>query len=123
MDAEANVEPHGALMGLYHQIKDCESWLLHQQDLQKLGVCATQVALTAEETLQFEPCFFRAHPEKLIPICYFNAPRDEDDHRPDPRLDTLPENPFPDRHPLPTNPCPTFEAILKEAQEESPDGD
>lgn len=123
MDAGTNVEPHGALMQLYHKIKDCKSWLLHHDALQTLGIRATQVALTGKESLQFEPCFFRPHPEKLIPLCYFNARRDEDDCCRNSGSNPLPENPFTDRPSLPINPRPIFDTILEEAQKNTPNGD
>lgn len=122
MDVISNVKPHGALMQLYDQISNHESWLLSPDLLQSLGIHATQVTLTSDGNLAFEPCFFRPHPEKLIPFCYFNQIRDKEDH-PDTRVsNTLPENPFPD-NPLPSNRQPTFETILQETQKNMPDGD
>lgn len=122
MDAETNVESHGALMQLHHQVNDCESWLLHPHDLQRLGIRATQVALKDDESLQFEPCFFRRHPEKILHICYSNATEGGKRRRLN-ASDTLPENPFPHRRSFPTNPRPEFGTILQEAQNAKPDGD
>lgn len=122
MDAETNVEPHGALMRLYRQINDCESWLLHQDALERLGIRANRVALMDDESLQFVPCFFWPYSGKILPMCYLNGVLDQDDLRRNNGSSTLPENPFP-KNRLPTNQRPEFEAILKEAQKENPDGD
>lgn len=113
MNANTTAEPHAALMQLYHQVTDSGSWLLHHDALQELGIRATQVALADDESLQFEPCFFRPHPEKLVPLCHSTAIREST---------TEGEDLFSEHH-LPTNPRPEFEAILKEAQEKDPDGD
>lgn len=102
MDAETNVEHHGALMRLYHQIKDYESWLLPLDVLQRLGIHASQVDTTDNETLQFNPCFFRPHPEKLLHLYYFGA--DLDDYQ------------------RGLNPVPSFDAILEQARKDFPNG-
>lgn len=113
MDAETNVESHGVLMQIYHRVTDSEPWLLHHDAFQELGIHATQVALTEDGSLQFEPCFFRPHPEKLVSLCHYTSIRDSA---------TGGEDLFSQYH-LPTSPRPEFEAILKEAQEKDRDGD
>lgn len=75
-----------------------------------------------DESLQFVPCFFRPYSGKIFPMSYFNGVLNQDDPRRNNGSSTLPENPFP-RERLPTNQRPEFEAILKEAQKENPDGD
>lgn len=87
-----------------------------------LRIRANQVALMDDESLHFEPRFFRPYHKKILPICYFDALQDEDDRPRNDGSNTLPENPFPN-HPFPTNPRPEFEAILQEAQKREPDGD
>lgn len=58
--------------------------------------------MTDNETLQFNPCFFRPHPEKLLHLYYFGADLDDCKRG--------------------LNPAPSFDAILKQAQKKFPNG-
>lgn len=68
---------------LVQQARDLEPDFLSLEDFQRLGVQAFQVSLAPEhgEGLQFDPCFFRPHPDKLCekyPIYIYHL---EDDPR------------------------------------------
>ena len=103
MGAEANVKGHDALIRLYHQIKDYKSWTLSPDVLQELGIQAFQVEISDDEILQFNPCFFRPYPEKLLHLLDFADLDDWNRGR----------NPGP----------PNFDEILKKTQKDFPNGD
>lgn len=99
-------------MQLCDQIKDYENWLVRPDQLQTLGIHASQVALTYDGNLSFEPCFFRPYPAKIKPLVHeFDARRDEFEtgilHEMQP---PFPQNPRP----------PTYDALVKEHQATSP---
>lgn len=65
---ETQAQPHAFLKSLVQQVKDLEPDFPSPDDFQRLGVQAVQVPLAPENDkgLQFEPCFFRPHPDKLF---------------------------------------------------------
>lgn len=65
---ETQARPHAFLESLVQQVKDLEPDFPSPNDFQRLGVQAVQVPLAPENDkgLQFEPCFFRPHPDKLF---------------------------------------------------------
>ncbi|KAJ5188190.1 hypothetical protein N7491_004514 [Penicillium cf. griseofulvum] len=64
MDPETQ-EPHGFLKRLYQRVEAFEANHPLHDDLQWLGIQVSQVA-TVNETILFDPCFFRPHPERLL---------------------------------------------------------
>jgi hypothetical protein len=64
--AETQAQPHDFLRSLVQQARGLEPDFPSPDDFQKLGIKAFQVSLAPEndESLQFEPCFFRPHPDK-----------------------------------------------------------
>ncbi|CAG7927501.1 unnamed protein product [Penicillium olsonii] len=69
---ETDPQPLAFLKSLLCELKKSESDFLSSGDLTRLGVKAFQVGLGVDEALQFNPCFFRPHPEKVFekyPIC------------------------------------------------------
>ncbi|CAG8299822.1 unnamed protein product [Penicillium salamii] len=64
----ADSEPHSFLRRLVQQSFTFKSRLLSVEDLHSLQVRVRQVDLCPHDgvTLQFEPCFFRPHPDKLL---------------------------------------------------------
>jgi hypothetical protein len=66
MDAQTPIRRRGILKHLYQRIKDYESFFLSPSDLQGLGIQAFQVGITDDGVLQFHPCFFRPHPERVL---------------------------------------------------------
>ncbi|KAI2701906.1 hypothetical protein CBS147332_7682 [Penicillium roqueforti] len=65
--AETQDRPRALLGSLVQQARDLEPDFLSPEDFQRLGVQAFQVSLAPEdgEGLQFDPCFFQPHPDKL----------------------------------------------------------
>ncbi|KAJ5594921.1 uncharacterized protein N7459_001129 [Penicillium hispanicum] len=66
MDRQAFLKRHSDLKHLYQRVQNCESWFLSPDDLQGLGIHAFQVGITENGILQFHPCFFRPHPERIL---------------------------------------------------------
>ncbi|KAJ5868580.1 hypothetical protein N7534_003133 [Penicillium rubens] len=66
--AETQAQSHAFLRSLIQQAKDLEPDFPSPDDFQRLGVQVVQVPLAPEndQGLQFEPCFFRPHPDKLF---------------------------------------------------------
>lgn len=66
--AKTQAQPHAFLRSLVQQARDLEPDFPSPDDLQRLGIKAFQVSLAPENDkgLQFEPCFFRPHPNKLF---------------------------------------------------------
>ncbi|OQD67912.1 hypothetical protein PENPOL_c003G09508 [Penicillium polonicum] len=66
--AETQAQPHAFLRSLVQQARDLEPDFPSPDDFQRLGIKAFQVSLAPENDkgLQFEPCFFRPHPDKLF---------------------------------------------------------
>ncbi|KAJ9487299.1 hypothetical protein VN97_g6032 [Penicillium thymicola] len=66
MNIETHSAPHEFLYALYNRVHGFEPNLPSPSDLQMLGIQAFQVATTNDETIQFDPCFFLPHPERLL---------------------------------------------------------
>jgi hypothetical protein len=64
MDAKCQGKRH-VLNSFYLKLKDCQSIFFTVEDLRLLGVKASQVGISNEQ-LQFDPCFFRPHPERVL---------------------------------------------------------
>ncbi|KAJ6186356.1 hypothetical protein N7519_007657 [Penicillium mononematosum] len=64
MDAKCQDNRH-VLNSLYLKLKDYQSIFLTVEDLKLLGVEASRVGIFNEQ-LQFDPCFFRPHPERVL---------------------------------------------------------
>lgn len=59
--------PHSFLRSLFQRLKDLEPDFPSPEDLQGLGIQTFEVPFDPdEETLKFNPCFFRPHPDKLL---------------------------------------------------------
>lgn len=54
------------LQALLEELYDFESLFLSPDDLEMLDVQASQVSLTSENELSFNPCFFRPQPDGLF---------------------------------------------------------
>ena len=96
----ATQEPHDFLKSLFRQLRVFESNHPSFDDLQKLGIKVSQVATVGDELIQFDPCFFLPHPDRLLKKYPVEA--DPDTPRPTtpPRL----------------NAVPTFDQLLEELQ-------
>lgn len=66
MNIETHPAPHKFLNALYYQVHGFEPDFPSPSDLQMLGIQAFQVATVNDETIQFDPCFFLPHPERLL---------------------------------------------------------
>ncbi|OQE13165.1 hypothetical protein PENFLA_c053G09807 [Penicillium flavigenum] len=63
------------LNSLYLKLKDYQSIFLTVEDLKLLGVEASQVGIS-DRQLQFDPCFFRPHSEKVLHKYPIRTPQD-----------------------------------------------
>ncbi|KAJ6190836.1 hypothetical protein N7519_000857, partial [Penicillium mononematosum] len=60
-------QPHAFLSSLFQRLEDLEPDFPSPEDLQGLGIQTFEVPFDPdEETLKFNPCFFRPHPDKLL---------------------------------------------------------
>ncbi|KAJ5268549.1 hypothetical protein N7505_004307 [Penicillium chrysogenum] len=86
----ATQEPHDFLKSLFRQLRVFESDHPSFDDLQKLGIKVSQVATVGDELIQFDPCFFLPHPDRLLKKYPVEA--DPDTPRPTtpPRLNAVP---------------------------------
>lgn len=50
------------IWAMWRKIEDCKSIFLLPSDLQAFGIEASQVGISENKTLQFEPFFFKPHP-------------------------------------------------------------
>lgn len=66
MDTQTQTRRREAVKQLYQRVRSCESWFLSPGDLQGLGIQALQVGITDDGSLQFDPCFFRPYPERVL---------------------------------------------------------
>lgn len=66
MDAQTLIRRHDVLKNLHQQVNDCESFFLSPSNLQGFGIRAYQVGITDDGVLQFHPCFFLPHPERVL---------------------------------------------------------
>lgn len=100
MDAEAKA----SLKRLQQQVRSCESVFLSPDDLQMFGIQASQIDMTEDGRLQFDPCFFQPHPERVLekyPLDPLNMDEDME----------------------PLNLRPDYDAILEKYSEVFPDTD
>ncbi|OQE14761.1 hypothetical protein PENFLA_c035G10519 [Penicillium flavigenum] len=80
---ESQSRPHAFLRSLFQRLKDLEPDFPSPEDLQGLGIQTFEVPFDPdEETLKFNPCFFRPHPDKLLEK-YPIHPEVEQDYRED----------------------------------------
>jgi hypothetical protein len=86
----ATQEPHGFLKLLSWQLRVFEPNHPSLDDLQRLGIQVSQVATVGDELIQFDPCFFLPHPDRLLKKYPVEA--DPDTPRPTtpPRLNAVP---------------------------------
>lgn len=68
MHARTKPTRHPVLTLLYRRLKDHESFILSPSNLQDLGIQASQVDVTDDGILQFQPCFFRPYPERVLQL-------------------------------------------------------
>lgn len=68
MHARTKPTRHPVLTLLYRRLKDHESFFLSPSNLQDLGIQASQVDITDDGILQFQPCFFRPYPERVLQL-------------------------------------------------------
>ncbi|KAJ6084290.1 hypothetical protein N7486_011090 [Penicillium sp. IBT 16267x] len=61
-DSEERQRNRDIIWAIWRKIEACKSTFLSPSDLQAFGVEAYQVDISKNETLQFEPCFFKPHP-------------------------------------------------------------
>ncbi|KAJ5942386.1 hypothetical protein N7516_002554 [Penicillium verrucosum] len=66
MDKQTQTRRCDEVKRLYKLLKSCESWFLSPGDLQGLGIYSQQVGMTGDGSVQFDPCFFRPYPEKVL---------------------------------------------------------
>ncbi|KAJ5228034.1 hypothetical protein N7489_008742 [Penicillium chrysogenum] len=78
---ESRSQPHAFLKSLFQRLEDLEPDFPSPEDLQGLGIQTFEVPFDPdEETLKFDPCFFRPHPDKLLER-YPIHPEVEQDYR------------------------------------------
>jgi hypothetical protein len=78
---ESRSQPHAFLKSLFQRLEDLEPDFPSPEDLQGLGIQTFEVPFDPdEETLKFDPCFFRPHPDKLLEK-YPIHPEVEQDYR------------------------------------------
>jgi hypothetical protein len=65
---EPQVQPHTFLRCLLRQLQSLDSKFPSSEEVQGLGIQAFEVSLTPinHGTLEFDPCFFKPHPDKLL---------------------------------------------------------
>lgn len=68
MHARTKPTQHPVLKLLYRRLKDHESFFLSRSSLQDLGIQASQVDITDDGILKFQPCFFRPYPERVLQL-------------------------------------------------------
>lgn len=66
VDFHTNTRRNESLKQLYQQVESYRSVFLSPEDLQALGIQASQVDITEDGALQFNPCLFRPHPERVL---------------------------------------------------------
>ncbi|KAJ5960882.1 uncharacterized protein N7479_008032 [Penicillium vulpinum] len=72
---------HAFLRSLFQQVRDFEPDFPSPDEIQRLGIQVSEVspADTNDGTLQFEPCYFKPHPEKLLEICLIHPDLEPDE--------------------------------------------
>lgn len=68
MDSQTSSSRRSALKEIYRQVKDWKAVFLSPSNLRSLGIQARQVGITADGTLQFQPCFFRPYRERVLEL-------------------------------------------------------
>lgn len=78
-------QPHAFLRSLYQQVRDLQPDFPSSDEIRRLGVQVSKVspADTDDGTLEFKPCYFKPHPDKLFEI-YPIHPELEAEQHPDP---------------------------------------
>ncbi|KAJ5121603.1 uncharacterized protein N7515_009564 [Penicillium bovifimosum] len=66
MDKQTQTRRCDEFKRVYKLLKSCESWFLTPGDLQGLGIYSQQVGMAGDDSVQFDPCFFRPYPEKVL---------------------------------------------------------
>jgi hypothetical protein len=66
MDPNAKHKVRKYFTAVWWQFEDCKSTFLSPSDLRTFGIEACQVDIADDETLQFEPCFFKPHPPGVL---------------------------------------------------------
>jgi hypothetical protein len=68
-----------SLERLLQELHSCDSVFLSPDDFQKLGIQASQIDMTEDGGLHFDPCFFQPHPERVLekyPLDLLNMEQD-----------------------------------------------
>jgi len=63
---EVKAQRDETLKQLYQQVQNSGSVFLSPEDLQTFGIQASEVGIIEDGTLQFNPCFFRPYPERVL---------------------------------------------------------
>ncbi|KAJ5681738.1 uncharacterized protein N7477_001678 [Penicillium maclennaniae] len=66
MDTQAQIRRSAAVKHLYQKFGVSKPWFFSPGDLQGLGIQTLQIDVTGDGTLEFDPCFFRPHPERVL---------------------------------------------------------
>ncbi|KAJ5534695.1 hypothetical protein N7527_000949 [Penicillium freii] len=66
MDAQTLIRRHDVLKNLQQRVNGFETFFLSPSELQGFGIRAYQVGITDDGVLQFHPCFFLPHPERVL---------------------------------------------------------
>lgn len=101
MDAQTLIRRHDVLKNL-QRVNGFETFFLSPSDLQGFGIRAYQVGITDDGVLQFHPCFFLPHPERVLQIYPIDTSRISVDGCP--KLNNRPDFDSILKHVLMTNP-------------------
>ncbi|CAI7599483.1 unnamed protein product [Penicillium glandicola] len=73
---------HAFLRSLFQQVRDLEPDFPSSDEIRRLGIRACEVspADTNDGTLEFEPCYFKPHPDKLLEIYPFHPDVEPDEY-------------------------------------------
>jgi hypothetical protein len=66
MDIQSQIRRCEAVKHLYQQFGISKPWFFSPDDLQGLGIQTLQIDVTGDGSLQFDPCFFRPYPERVL---------------------------------------------------------
>lgn len=66
MDVDAKATRDDSLNRLQQQVRSGEPGFFSPDDLRIFGIQASQIDMTEDGRLQFDPCFFHPHPEKVL---------------------------------------------------------
>lgn len=120
MDPNAKQKAREFFTAVWLQLEDCQSTFLSPSNLRTFGVEACQVDIADDETLQFEPCFFKPYPPGVLRNHPIDAAGNDYDIR---RLQVIPT--FQDALdrvqkslPVPADPLDAAQKLLEERLEE-----